>query len=739
MLKVVESLRVQLTNEDFNSRKQALLKICQSDIKPDEAVVLLEFAKTHFKDYTLDEAAILGLKCIKADPELKHLWIHFLINNLVELKAKTRVVVYKVLHEAITSVPAHNESWITGFGAAFKNEKDPECLEWIFRIIQSAPHISLFPLITVYFPITLRADAMKGEHLKSILKAALKSLSEQNGGEVVFEFLVERMESGSTFAIQDALEYLRDIRVESHWKRMFMLAIKALIDDRFDASEPVQQLLSEWITNSSCKKAMVEYLENEIKTCLLIESSLLATRGVSELIKIFGKFSEMNGIIEYCLWNIQLHPEGSPINSNNKTALLAAMISTDAFKMGPLECYLTAFLNEIVDEQKQVIYRLSVFEAYSRKYKLCREVLTYALDLGSMFLHNSKNQRGKQFVELILCSLIRCNCEMTVEIYASNHTWTRELLNLIYQEECTGKAITEYAMVHGNAEILTAVLQHYKGEKLDGDTCGRFLKMHSSLIDDFVLQKVAFYVNFDEAFDMRVLSWIIFYASREELSDRRSFIENNLSSLAAYPHSMMSICNKMDIIPDSNDIILPVMKALILKGDARGYALFKAAIVISFPNLETIFHLDIDLLNKANFEVHPAYQQKFLANVLIDVNCENYDIWLYIFLRVTDVGIIPCEQAKAAALCNLNGKFMKERIALLMKLGEAPTDEFLSCLDINTMDMQTRIQLIEYLTIALSIVDENVKTKIKRFIESLLDDKKYLVRQAAGKAILAFY
>ena len=737
---MVESLKDQLTSEDYVVRGEALRKLCESDVKAEEATVLLEFAKVHLKEHTFSLASKLGIRCVKADASLRNHWITFIVERLVIYQTdvlKIKVELYRSLLEAAEAFSGENEGWMAGFGASFKNEKDPECLELIFRIVKAAPHITLFPLLTVYFPITLRADSTKGEHLKALLKDAFKRISELEEGGIVFEFLVERMEAGSTYAIMDALDYLKDIRIMQHWKRMFMLTTKALIDDRFDCRDAAQQLFAQWFVNAAPpqKEAMLEHLEGEIKSCLANESSLLATRGVSELIKVFGQFSEMNGLIEYCLANIGLHDEGSRINNNNKTALLAALISTEAFRKEPVEQYLLTFLGELVEEQKQVIFRLSLAEAFSRKHALSKEIVCYVLDLGNMFLQHSMDERGKQFVQLILRSLIKCNSQVIMKIFQAGQNWNSGILELLYTEECTGKAITEYAMQKGDMELLKDVLKHYEGSHLSADVCEEFLRSFHSTVDKNVLKRVSYHVkSFDDSFGVRVLSWLVFYASKDTLIQNSQLVNANLSSLATFSHAVLSTCNKLNFYTDLSDI--SVIQALVLKGDDRGYSLFNNAIEGPMSDLEALLDFDINLLQKAHFEIHPAYQQKFLANVNVNVNVSNYFIWLRILSKIDQVDIIPKEQAIQAAFSNLTEKlYMKERIALLKVLHEQPTPQFLESIDLSTLDMHTRIQLIEYLAAVGGIGVGELKRKIKRVIDTMLDDKKYLVRQAACKAV----
>ena len=141
--------------------------------------------------------------------------------------------------EAVEALSGENEKWMAGFGASFKIEKDPECLELIFCNVKPPhPHITFFPLPTVYFPITLRADSTNGEHLKSLLKDAFKRISEFEESGIVFKFLVERLEAGSTYAIMDALD------CQSGPRRILAFLIYALSKTSFFISSALELRVS---------------------------------------------------------------------------------------------------------------------------------------------------------------------------------------------------------------------------------------------------------------------------------------------------------------------------------------------------------------------------------------------------------------------------------------------------------------------------------------------------------------
>lgn len=453
----------------------------------------------------------------------------------------------------------------------------------------------------------------------------------------------------------------------------------------------------------------------------------------------------MDDIIEYFLNNLKIYSKESVLYINNQTALLAALISTREFKEEPLKSYLSLLVEEYFDSSKQLVYRLSLFEAYSRKHKLSYRQLDYALDIGNQHLKILREDKTRHLISFILKSIFHCNAEVGFEIYhEKSDIWVEELLRVFYEEENTFTLITEDAMKKGNYELLSKVLFYNEDVELNSIVRSEFLRKYGNDVDENILKRLVVNLEFDATYPMPVISWIIFYSEAQKLKSIDSFIKRNFDVLTKFPHSILSILNKLGLKEEDKIDELIILQNSYLTGKDECTELFSQCLERRLIDIENFNELDLSLLKKANFNIHPAFEQKFFCRVKLDVTAMNHRIWLKIIDRMSDINLIPNEIVKTLAFNFLSDTSLtEERIELMSRKQLPPNGQFLEALSFEKLEIKQRIKLCEFCCDIYPHVSSyyeeeesnRVRFLLKRIIETMLDDKKFVVRQAAAKAM----
>jgi hypothetical protein len=708
ILKIIEDSQELFTSQDPRDRNVAYSRITQSvNVLDQETLsVILEFLKNKKED---EEALKLLIEILQKNPSL----VDRFLAGLVEKSLPSLEFIYKI----ICCIRADSlDQFSTGLSLLLKNEWNSEYLKWIFMIIAKAPSVIYFPLLTNYFPVNLKLTSTSAD-LNSLLKEAFVAISHQNLS-LVFGFLMEKLESLSSFARQDALLFMQDVVDESVWKRVFFLALKSSIED----PQANLDVLSVWISKSKDhKEEMIKYLENEIKSSLLLENASLAPK-LPHLIKILRSFiHSVDGLVNFCLSNIHNSPPKSKILINNKTVLLSLLCIShgEPRKLTDLDSKLKEYIVNLESSQEDDLnFKLSMHEAYSRQFPLSLEMMTFCLREADLFIASSKDEKVKAFTELIVNSIIQSNPVLAVQVF--NEIPLNSLSRIFY--ELQGKVLLENAIEERKIDRALEIIKVYKGP-VSGLVCKSYLfETEEGDLSAELVKHLVYFVRFADQppnTSSLVKSWLVFYARPEELVEISTFPRD-------YPHALFSLYNKTE----TNDPIdtEQFSKALILKGDPRGYELFNT--LDSFD-----YDLDVELLKRANFILHPVFEQKFISHVEIIVKKENVCKWIKIFKNLSDFNLIPKE--KLEEIINLSPLIHIELLELLIKVGYVPTcssSDIFKKIDIKALDMKSRLLLLDFFQ-AL-IVNNSLVQNIKRITQLLLDDPKYLVRQAASKTLL---